>query len=127
MIDYLTRPFRLYASFGGRSTRREYWLFVLVVLAGLVVAGALMEVGRAPGSKDPSTLGIAAAALWLCAMLLPGLAVRVRRLHDFDLSGWWVIATLVPFIGFLVAIFIGLRAGEATENRFGPDPRRVAG
>jgi uncharacterized membrane protein YhaH (DUF805 family) len=56
------------------------------------------------------------------ALLLPGLSVAIRRLHDTDHSGWWVLIGLIPLIGFIVLLVFYLREGDAGENRYGPAP-----
>ena len=123
--DYVTRPYRLYAVFRGRSTRREYWSFAAVALVAMLLALAVAEavtrafsLGIAP--KDLMVLLYVPVAL---ALVVPGLAVKVRRLHDIGLSGWWLLAACVPLIGGFIDLFFGLKRGDAGENRFGPDPR----
>lgn len=122
---YAARPFRLYAVFRGRSTRREYWSFAAVALAALllaiVVAQALeraLSLGLA--TKDLMVILYLLVAL---ALLVPGLAVKVRRLHDIDLSGWWILAASVPIVGGLIDLFFGPKRGTVGDKRFGADPR----
>jgi uncharacterized membrane protein YhaH (DUF805 family) len=119
--DYVTRPFRLYAKLQGRSSRREYWcffaMFYAILFAAVFVAGVL-------DSKGMELKAIVFAVFAL--LLIPAaLALKVRRLHDFDASGWWVLASGVPYLGVIVDLFFALKAGDDTENRFGPNPRVV--
>ena len=60
------------------------------------------------------------------AFITPALAVKVRRAHDFNASGWWILASAVPNLGFLVELFFAVMPGTAGENDFGPDPRTAA-
>ncbi len=98
-----------YVTFSGRATRPEYWWFVLFVFAvGLV----LRLIG-----------GDVLSGIFGLAVLLPGIGVAVRRLHDLDRTGWWYLLVLIPLIGALVLIFFFfIHRGTAGPNRFGPDP-----
>ncbi|MBY9062847.1 DUF805 domain-containing protein [Sphingomonas yunnanensis] len=118
--DYVTRPFRLYAVFRGRSTRREYWSFAIVALAVLFAAVCLGGALDGPGSKSGTVTSFVLVGL---ALLSPGVALKSRRLHDIGLSAWWMLATCVPLVGGVIDLFFGLTPGDAGENRFGPDPR----
>jgi uncharacterized membrane protein YhaH (DUF805 family) len=122
---YVTRPFRLYAVFRGRSTRREYWCFAAVALAAMLLAIIVAEAVERALSLGLATKDLT-VLLYLpvvAALGIPGLAVKVRRLHDIGLSGWWLLIGFVPLIGGFIDLFFGLKAGDAGENRFGPNPR----
>ncbi|WP_052075635.1 DUF805 domain-containing protein [Sphingomonas taxi] len=122
--DYVTRPFRLYAKFDGRSTRREFLCFSVILWMALFAAFCLGDALDKPASHD---WAVALCGIVVLALIVPGLAVKVRRLHDMDLSGWWVVASGVPYLGFLVDLFFVFKAGDATDNRFGANPRLAAG
>ena len=128
-----------YATFQGRAARSEYWWFVLfsiivgVVLIGLAIAtggGAMME------GRDPSVLSMIFFGLYgifYLAIIIPSIAVAVRRLHDRNMSGWWflgfMLLSLVPFVGFIASIamlVIFCLKGTDGENKFGPDPLKGA-
>ena len=100
-----------YANFNGRASRSEYWwfsVFVAIIQAALfVVFLSLPEVGMA-------LLGI-----WSLAIILPALAVTVRRLHDTDRSGWWFLIQVIPFGGLVLLVFMVL-SGTSGTNRYGP-------
>jgi uncharacterized membrane protein YhaH (DUF805 family) len=128
---------RKYAEFEGRARRSEYWLFVLLkilVILGffaffLVVGGVAAVTGAGSDGAGPtSALAIVSGLvvlLFFAVMLglfIPGLAVTIRRLHDSDKSGWWLLLGIVPFGGFVVLIFTCLD-GTPGPNRFGPDPK----
>lgn len=111
---------RNYVGFSGRARRREYWMFALVNV--LVVIG-LMLVDMVIGAFDP-VLGIGLlSGIYSLAVLIPGIAVSVRRLHDRDMSGWWLLIALIPLIGGLVLLVLFVLEGTQGENRFGPDPK----
>ena len=104
--------FAKYATFAGRARRAEYWYFVLFqVLAGIVA----QLVDQAVGFYAPS-------ALVDLVLFLPWLAVAVRRLHDIDKSGWWLLVGAIPVIGWVLVLIWACTKGTLGPNRFGPDP-----
>ena len=102
-----------YVKFDGRASRPAYWwrfLFaVLVAVASNIIDAAL------------SSFGIVSGITGL-ALLLPGLSVSIRRLHDTNRSGWWILIGLIPLIGFIVLIVFYVQPSDEGENRFGPPP-----
>lgn len=123
--------FSNYVTFSGRARRSEYWywaLFVILVTAvAFIIDGQLFpgsvttQVGDGMASVQANggpVVGVAGLALFL-----PGLAVTVRRLHDTDRSGWWILLGLVPLIGIIVLIVWYCTEGTRGPNRFGPDPK----
>ena len=111
-----------YANFNGRAMRSEYWWWVLATLilfiALAVVDGALFApmMGFEAFSEDA---GQPLSFLASLALLLPNLAVSVRRLHDTDRSGWWLLLAIIPIIGSLVLLFFMIQRGTDGANRFG--------
>ena len=101
-----------YATFTGRAGRPEYWWWVLAVLIAAAVASVLD--GMIFGS-DVSIFG----GLLSLAIVVPNIAVGVRRLHDTDRSGWWLALSLIPVIGLLVLIWFMIQPGTPGANRFG--------
>lgn len=102
-----------YADFNGRSGRAEFWwffLFYILVYVGFVVLGLVVDIFAIIG------------ALALLALLLPNLAVSIRRLHDIGKSGWWVLIGLVPIVGLIVLIYFYVQEGEPKPNDWGPEP-----
>ncbi len=102
-----------YATFSGRARRAEYWYFQLFNM----VAVALIAFVAISGSF----IAMGLLFVYILASLLPSLAVTVRRLHDIDFSGWWILISLIPF-GGLVLFFFTVMAGTKGPNRFGEDP-----
>jgi uncharacterized membrane protein YhaH (DUF805 family) len=102
-----------YATFSGRARRSEYWWYVLFVFIASLVLGMV--------DKAVIGAGILQGAFGL-ATFIPGIAVGVRRLHDRDRSGWWLLIGFVPLIGWLILIYWFATPGTAGENRFGPEP-----
>jgi uncharacterized membrane protein YhaH (DUF805 family) len=102
-----------YANFSGRSSRRAFWWWFLF---GVLVGIAANIIDAIFGSY-PVFSGIAGLAL-----LLPDLAFGVRRLHDTNRTGWWLLIALIPIIGFIVLLIFYLEQGDEGENEYGPPP-----
>lgn len=116
-MDWMLLPLRRYAEFSGRSRRREYWMFTLfVVLVSIILTMIDMMLGLTTAAGGVLTL------LFSLAVLVPSLAVGVRRLHDSERSGWWLLIGLVPFVGVIVLLVFMVLPGTRGANRFGPDP-----
>ena len=113
--------FSNYAKFRGRACRSEFWWFQLFLLLGGIVAG-LLDLFANTNFLGGSPL---AMLFWLAA-IIPDLAVTVRRLHDTDSSGWWILLGLIPLIGMVVLIVWWCLEGSKGYNRFGPDPLQPA-
>ncbi|QOD05828.1 DUF805 domain-containing protein [Pseudarthrobacter sp. BIM B-2242] len=113
------RFFKKYATFSGRASRSEYWWWTLVSVLVSVVLNIMINAGvsyTAYGSTaGPGTyLGLALAAIWVLAVIIPSLALSVRRLHDSNKSGWLLLLGLIPFAGAIILLVFML---------LGPDPR----
>jgi uncharacterized membrane protein YhaH (DUF805 family) len=130
-MEWALMPFRRYADFDGRSRRREYWMFVLLNYAvGLLFAAVLGIVMLLLYFADVSESGmmtvclvlIVPYALYSLFAMIPGLAVTIRRLHDLDKSGWFLLLGLVPLVGVILLLVWYCTEGTRGPNRFGPDP-----
>lgn len=113
-----------YVHFGGRARRAEYWWFVLFSLIVGILAGI---VDAALGTDFSSSLwsaGLVGTIVNL-VLLLPSLAVGVRRLHDTDRSGWWLLIGIIPIVGLIVLLVFFLQSGTPGLNRYGPDPKET--
>ena len=102
--------FRNYVDFSGRAGRPEFWywnLFLLLAQIVLVVLDFMTGIG-------------VLTAIFALATLVPNIAVQVRRLHDIDRSGWFVLVALIPLVGIIILIVWWCREGTLGPNRFGP-------
>ncbi|MDD1796196.1 DUF805 domain-containing protein [Enterovibrio makurazakiensis] len=118
MNDYIG-VLKKYAVFKGRARRKEYWTFILVNIVVSFVLGYVDQlVGSYNAEAGIGTLGM----VYAVAVLVPTLAVTVRRLHDTDKVGWWAFLSIVPF-GVIVLLIMQAFEGTKGSNRFGPDPR----
>lgn len=110
--------FSKYVGFEGRASRPEYWWWVLFV----IVAGVILQiVGSIVLGVDSGAGGVLSGLFYL-ATFLPGLAVAVRRLHDTDRSGWWLLIAFIPLIGSLVLLYFMVQPGSDGPNQFGNAP-----
>ena len=107
-----------YAVFSGRSRRKEFWLFMLLYIIVIVVAGVIDGV---MGTLDVETgIGVFSGIVSL-GLLIPSIAVSVRRLHDRNLRGWWLLVYFTGIGAIVIIIFFCMR-GTVGGNRFGDDP-----
>lgn len=116
-----------YATFSGRSPRSEYWWWMLALILLMLVLGVIDGALLAPimgYERFSPEAGQPISLLVSLALLLPSLAVSVRRLHDIDRSGWWYLLSLIPVIGTLVLLYWYLQPGTSGDNQFGPEPLR---
>jgi uncharacterized membrane protein YhaH (DUF805 family) len=120
-LSWYLQALKKYAVFSGRSRRMEYWYFVLFNIIVSIVLGAID--GLLLGTLD-SGMGVGLlSGIYSLAVLIPTLAVTVRRLHDIDRSGWWILIGLVPLIGVIVLLVFALLDGTPGDNRYGPNPK----
>ena len=113
IIGCVTQKF---ATFSGRARRKEYWLFYLAWFILAVIAFGIDMVIGSP------VIEIGVVGIINVALICPSLAVSVRRLHDTNRRGWWLLMYLIPFIGAIWLIVLFCFKGTEGENQFGPDP-----
>ena len=106
-----------YAKFDGRAGRAEFWWFALANIVLYFAVLIVVGIGYAIASGLGVVLVIAAVALYL-AIIVPSIGVAIRRLHDTDKSGWWLLIGLIPF-GGLVLLFFYIQEGTVGQNTFG--------
>ena len=106
-----------YVNFSGRARRKAYWMFYLMHIVVTVVVVVLnMVIFGLEGMPVLTTI-------YGLFILLPGLAVAIRRLHDIGKSGWWYLIGFVPIIGIIWLIVLLATAGNSGDNQYGPDPK----
>jgi uncharacterized membrane protein YhaH (DUF805 family) len=128
--DAIRTVYGKYVDFSGRARRSEYWWWTLYMLiVGGIVATIESWLGLGFGTVESVDGAYMAAyqggpltAIWGLAHLLPGIGVAVRRLHDTDRSGWWLLIAFIPVVGILVLLYFYVSRGDAGQNRFGPAP-----
>lgn len=123
-MNYFLDALGKYAVFSGRARRSEYWYFVLFTcLIGFALVATGLYIAKASGG--PPTLAEYLVDFFSLLILLPSLAVSVRRLHDVGMNGWWVLLNFVP-LGGLVLFVIFCQDSQPGANIYGPNPKEVA-
>ncbi|MDX9772620.1 MAG: DUF805 domain-containing protein [Bacteroidales bacterium] len=112
-----------YAGFSGRARRKEYWMFVLFNIIFAIIAVILDNVlGIAFGSIGYGPI----YGLYMLALIIPSLAVSVRRLHDVGKSGWMLLIGLIPLVGAIWLLVLMLTDSIPGENQYGQNPKEVS-
>lgn len=122
-MEWYTAVLRKYAEFDGRARRKEYWMFTLfniIIYIALSIVDQVAGLNKLTGGISPL------ATLYSLGVLIPGLAVSVRRLHDTNKSGWWILIAFIPLIGAIVLLVFMVTDGDRGKNRFGRDPKASA-
>ncbi len=111
-----------YAVFSGRARRKEYWFYQLF---NCLFAGALLVVDAMTGTmRGKAGLGLL-SGLFVLATLLPSLGMWIRRLHDTNRSGWWILIGFIPLVGPIIMLVFTLQDSEPSANQYGPNPKAV--
>lgn len=119
-MNWYLEVLKKYAVFSGRARRKEYWYFTLFsTLISLALALIDSQLGTFNSEAGTGLLG----GLYSLAVLIPGIAVSVRRLHDTDHSGWWLFLALVPCIGAIVLFVFTVTDSTPGTNEYGPSPK----
>src|SRR4051794_17813646 len=128
-MQWYLKVLKQYTDFNGRARRTEFWMFVLfsaIASAILGLVDSLIGTARFIASGgyfySPGVLG----GIYGLAVLVPTLAVGVRRLHDTDRTGWWWLLWLIPIVGQIILIVFWALEGTPGPNQYGPDPKQDA-
>lgn len=122
-MNWYLHVLKNYATFSGRARRKEYWMFFLFnVLISLGLG--VLDVVAGTYSVEYETGFF--SGLYSLLVLIPSIAVGVRRLHDTNRSGWWIVISLIPIIGVLVLFVFTCLDSQPGTNRFGANPKEVA-
>ncbi len=129
-MKWYLQVIRKYAVFSGRARRMEFWMFALFnfifIIASMFIDKALGTTFKLSAGETVQSIPYGWVYLFYAlAMLIPGLAVSVRRLHDTGKSGWMILVAFIPVIGFFWLLILYVMEGNRGENRFGPDPKEV--
>jgi len=135
-MNWYLQALKKYAVFDGRACRSEYWWFGLLnivfatvlLFVSLLFGAGSMEINRA-STPYPAVFVWANApvlGIFYLAILLPSIAVLIRRLHDISRSGWWILLIFLPVIGGFVLLIFTLLASTPGSNEYGPEPSHTA-
>lgn len=105
--------FSQYANFSGRARRSEYWWFALFNIVAGFALSLLDSMVNVP----------VFSAIFFIGTVIPNLAVTVRRFHDTDHTGWWLLTAFIPLVGFIVMLVLTLSDSQRGSNRYGPSPK----
>jgi uncharacterized membrane protein YhaH (DUF805 family) len=118
-LNWYLEVLKKYTVFDGRAGRPEYWYFVLFNIIVSFVLGFVDGVlGTVSSGARVGLLG----GIYSLAVLLPSIGVGIRRLHDINRSGWWLLIGLVPLVGWIILIIWAATASDAGPNQYGPGP-----
>ena len=113
-MQWYMQAWRDYKKFDGRSRRTEYWMFLLINIGVNIALGLVEAMFGSPGILS---------WLYSLAVLVPAIAVSIRRLHDIGLPGLWVLLILIPFLNLLLALIFLTRDSQPGANEYGPNPK----
>ena len=123
-MNWYLKALRQYSDFSGRARRKEYWMFILFYCLFLLAAMALDDVLGFSFELSGVSLGYIYLG-YVLLMLVPGLAVAVRRLHDVGKSGWFYLISLIPLIGSIWLLVLFCTDGDSGDNKWGPNPKEA--
>jgi uncharacterized membrane protein YhaH (DUF805 family) len=115
-MHYYFEVLKKYAVFSGRARRKEYWMFILFNIIISFIIGLLIAFVEALFFLP---------YLYTLAILIPSIAVMVRRLHDTNRSGWWWFIAFIPIIGTIILIVFLAQDSQPGENQYGPNPKEI--
>lgn len=107
-----------YCNFDGRASRSEYWWYVLFTVLLSFVIGIAFWWSETMADIVSGVVGL--------ALILPGLGVAVRRLHDIGKSGWWLLIGFIPLVGGIILIVLFCKDSDMVPNEYGPVPNLMA-
>ena len=117
-----------YAKFDGRASRSEFWYFTLfyaLISIALAFVDFLVVNPMLGATPDQAAQGGLLEILFALAMVIPSIALAVRRLHDISKSGWWYLIGLIPLVGALVLLYFFVLDSQPGSNQYGPNPKGV--
>lgn len=119
-FGWLTLAYRRCRDTRGRSSRKEFWMFALSALGIFAAFVSILDNGPLPAA-----IGVPLLLLYLLLVAATLLTVQIRRFHDQDRSGWFVLLNLIPYVGWAIVLAFMLVGGTPGDNRFGPSPKRT--
>ena len=115
-MDWYLQVLKKYAVCKGRARRKEYWMFILV---NTIISIFIGIIGAVAGIRE------ILSGLYTLAVIIPGTAVAIRRLHDTGRSGWWQFLIFVPIIGWILLLIWLVKDSDEGDNKYGPNPKDI--
>ena len=119
-MNWYIHVLKNYAVFKGRAQRQEYWYFFLF---NIIISIALSMLDSALGNPGAGEGAGMIGTVYSLAILIPSIAVGVRRLHDTGRTGWWMLIGLIPLVGVLVLLYFFVQDSQPEANEYGPNPK----
>ena len=119
-MNWYIHVLKNYAVFKGRAQRQEYWYFFLF---NIIISIALSMLDSALGNPGAGEGVGVIGSVYSLAVLIPSIAVGVRRLHDTGRTGWWMFIGLIPLVGILVLLYFFVQDSQHEANEYGPNPK----
>lgn len=132
-FNYYTEAFKKYAVFNGRASRAEFWWFILfnnficfvLFWINVVVSASAVREG-ASSLNNLLRYGLNfLTILYIMGTIIPSLAVEVRRLHDTNRSGWWILISFIPIVGGIILFVFLVQDSQPGNNKYGPNPKEL--
>lgn len=114
-MNWYLKVIKQYADFKGRARRKEFWMFTLI---NLIISTVLNAIDMSLGT-------IILGLIYSLFVLIPGIAVGARRLHDIGKSGWMLLVALIPVIGAIWLIVLFVQDSQPGSNEYGPNPKEI--
>ncbi len=118
-MDWYLDVLKKYAVFTGRARRKEFWMYWLFYFIVAIVLGIIDGI---LGTRSSNGVGLL-SSLYSLALFIPSVAVSVRRLHDTNRSGWFILIALIPVVGWIVLLVFYCMDSQAGDNQYGPYPK----
>lgn len=119
MEDFLN-VFRKTFVFSGRSRRKEYWMFVL----GITIISVVLTIIETMAGLEITPEAGLLTTIFSLIILIPSISVTVRRFHDIGRSGWWLLLSFIPILGWIAMFIFTLLDSESGSNKYGPNPKQ---
>jgi uncharacterized membrane protein YhaH (DUF805 family) len=131
-MEWYLKVIKNYAGFNGRARRKEYWMFALFNLIFITVAAILDNILGTTFKIDMGSQSMNLPygylyVLYALAIVIPGLAVAVRRLHDVGKSGWMILIAFIPIVGAIWLLVLMVTDSNFGENKYGANPKEIIG
>ncbi|MEX2461670.1 MAG: DUF805 domain-containing protein [Paenibacillaceae bacterium] len=113
-MEWYLKVLKNYVGFQGRARRKEYWMYILIN----VIISIVLSILESFLHLSPLLTG-----LYSLFVLLPSIALGIRRLHDIGRSGWWLLINLIPLIGYIIFLVFLFQDSQENDNQYGPNPK----